>query len=244
MASAKKSLKGTWPQALFTFFAPIALVFSVRWILFEPFVIPSESMVPNLLVHDHLFVNKSSFGLRKPFGDGFLWMWGKPKRGDIVVFRYPPNPEVFYIKRLIGLPGDEVIVKNGRISVNGQVWSLEEKSVEDKEVARPKADDVDMREFVYFEEDSGSEKHIIRFYASFSASGDETIYKVPENSYFMMGDNRDQSADSRSWGYVPQANLIGRAAMIWLSCENTLPTASFVCDPTQIRWSRLLTRLK
>lgn len=238
-SSRKKSLKGTWPQALLTFLAPIFLVFSMRWLVFEPFVIPSESMVPNLLVHDHLFVTKFSFGIKKPFGNGFLLMWGKPQRGDIVVFRYPPNPEVFYIKRLIGLPGDTVVVKNGRITVNGQPWSLDE-----KDVSRPKEDSADMREFLYYEEDSGQEKHIVRFVTSFSSEAEGTTYTVPEKSYFMMGDNRDQSSDSRVWGFVPEANLVGRAAMIWLSCENTLPTASFICDPTQIRWSRLLQSLK
>ena len=112
--------QGTWPQALLTFFIPLALVFLFRWFLFEPFVIPSESMVPNLLIHDHIMVKKFSYGFKPPMGDGWLWKFKQPARGDVVVFRFPENRDVFFIKRLIGLPGDEVLVQNGQISVNGK----------------------------------------------------------------------------------------------------------------------------
>jgi len=234
----KKSLKGTWSQAIFTFFSPIVLVFSVRWVLIEPFVIPSESMVPNLLVHDHLFVNKTSFGLRKPFGNGFLTLWQRPERGDVVVFKYPLNPDVFYIKRLVGLPGDKIKLSNGRITLNGQEWPLEEIHMN-----REMEDADQMREFVYFNEKIGDQQHVVRFVSSFANEAEEREIEVPEGQYFMMGDNRDQSADSRVWGFVPEANLVGRASFIWLSCENTLASANFICDPTSLRWSRIFTRI-
>jgi signal peptidase I len=101
-----KNLKGTWNQAILTFLFPILLVLGVRWALFEPFVIPSGSMIPNLLIHDHILVKKFAFGIHVPFSDKWLVQWTKPSRGEIVVFKYPENPEVYYIKRLIGLPSE------------------------------------------------------------------------------------------------------------------------------------------
>src|SRR5262245_4100685 len=91
----KKSLKGTWPQAIISFFGPIVLILIIRWAIFEPYVIPSGSMIPNLLIHDHILVQKFAFGLRLPFSDKWLLHWADPKPGDIVVFRFPNNPEVF-----------------------------------------------------------------------------------------------------------------------------------------------------
>ncbi len=103
-----KNLKGTWDQAILTFLLPILLVLGVRWAFVEPFVIPSGSMIPNLLIHDHIIVKKFSYGLHIPFGDVWIAQWSAPQRGDIVVFKYPENPDVYYIKRLIGLPGIEL----------------------------------------------------------------------------------------------------------------------------------------
>ena len=106
--SPEISLKSNWRQAVFALLLPILLVLAVRWIVLEPFVIPSESMVPNLLIHDHLAVTKFNFGLRIPFSKEYLIFWHKPQRGDVVVFRYPKDPEVYYIKRIVGLPGEKI----------------------------------------------------------------------------------------------------------------------------------------
>ncbi len=233
----KKGKQGTWPQALGLFFFPIFLIFAFRWFAFEPFVIPSESMVPNLLIHDHILVKKFSYGLKWPVGDGWLVKWKQPQRGDVIVFRFPENRDVFYIKRLIGLPGDKINVQNGQISINGEPWVL-----------KP-AQDVGFQEdsaFTYFEEQVQPERpedglHTVRFFSKNEHVGsEEKEFIVPEKSYFAMGDNRDQSHDSRFWGFIPEDLLVGRASFIWLSCNETLESAPFICDPTQIRGNRFL----
>lgn len=221
-----KDLRGTWPQAFLTFFAPILLVVGVRWLLIEPFVIPSGSMLPSLLIHDHIFVNKLAFGVQIPFGNKLLTQWGKPKPGQIVVFRFPPNPDVFYVKRVIAVGGDEVSIQNGVISVNGVEYSQQ-----------PLPSTGFEEGFDYFQETSQSQ-YTVRY-----VNKDDSFYgvhKVPENQIFVMGDNRDQSNDSRFWGFVPESHLVGTAQIIWLSCQETLASAQFLCDPSTIRWERLL----
>lgn len=224
MGTPGKNLKGTWDQAILTFLFPIFLVLTVRWALIEPFVIPSGSMIPNLLIHDHILVKKFSYGVHWPFSEKWLVQWTSPQRGDVVVFRYPENPEVYYIKRLIGLPGDKIESRQGRLTVNGQAFALTPAQGEDAG-------------FQYFTENNGQREYVVRF---LSEEGTEVqSFEVPAGEYFFMGDNRDQSADSRSWGFVKNDYIVGRASLIWLSCHNTLPTMSFVCDPAQIRFDRL-----
>lgn len=225
----RKSKKGTWDQAILTFLIPIVLVLGLRWALVEPFVIPSGSMIPNLLIHDHILVKKFAFGLHVPFSDKWLVRWSQPQRGQVVVFKYPENPDVYYIKRLIGLPGDEVTVKSGRVSVNGQAWEL-----------TPFESPKNEPGFFYFSEKNLEGNHIVRFLSG-EDSSDVKVFLVPEGQYFFMGDNRDQSSDSRYWGFVKEDYLVGQAWKIWLSCYSTLPTMTFVCDPAQIRWDRLFT---
>lgn len=223
-----KDKRGTWLQALSTFLLPILLVMGLRWIVIEPFVIPSGSMIPNLLVHDHIFVKKYSLGIRVPFTEKWLMTWSAPKRGEITVFHYPANPDIYYVKRLIGLPGDEVRIDAGRITVNSQEWKLEPTDFPDGEYG-----------FDYFQEKIGDEGfHVVRFLAG-EREEDIKIYTVPVGEYFFMGDNRDQSSDSRVWGFVKKDLLVGPASMIWLSCESTLPSLTYICDPAQIRWSRI-----
>lgn len=231
-----KNLKGTWNQAILTFLFPILLVLGVRWALFEPFVIPSGSMIPNLLVHDHILVEKFAFGVHFPFSDKWIFQWHKPERGEIVVFKYPENPEVYYIKRLIGIPGDEVVVQDGHISVNGKKWNLAPLSFPGGENG-----------FAYYNEalDGGPSQHVVRFMTPEVVDGvNPKTYKVPEGHYFFMGDNRDQSSDSRYWGFVKNDYIVGKAWLIWLSCESTLPTMTFVCDPSQLRWDRFFKVLR
>lgn len=230
-----KNLKGTWNQAILTFLFPILLVLGVRWALFEPFVIPSGSMIPNLLIHDHILVEKFAFGVHWPFSDKWIFQWHKPERGEIVVFKYPENPEVYYIKRLIGLPGDEVVVEDGHITVNGKKWDLKRlQSYPNPETG-----------FAYYDESIEGNPHVVRFMTPEVVEGvGPKTYKVPEGEFFFMGDNRDQSSDSRYWGFVKDDYLVGKAWVIWLSCENTLPSMSFVCDPAQLRWDRFFKKLK
>ncbi|MFN7454689.1 MAG: signal peptidase I [Pseudobdellovibrionaceae bacterium] len=221
-----RDLRATWPQALGTFLFPILLILSVRWFLVEPFVIPSGSMLPNLLILDHVIVNKLSYGIRIPGQQQFLIHWSQPQRGDIVVFRYPENPDVFYVKRLVGLPGDRVSLEKGQIIVNGQ--PLPQKQLGSQ------------GEFQQFAE---AEKGYTVQYLQHEQSFFDEV-QVPEDRFFFMGDNRDQSSDSRVWGFVPQDHLVGRVVVIWLSCAKTLPGAEFICDPTTLRWDRFGVRLR
>ncbi len=218
-------MKSTWPKALIAFFIPLLIGLSIRWMVVEPFVIPSGSMIPELLIHDHIIVKKFFYGLKLPFTNKWIAMWRQPSRGDIVVFKYPPHPEVYYIKRLIGKPGDEIFVQDSRISINGKAWSLKAKGRDDEG-------------YYLFEENSGAESHTVRF-AHPEVSGPGQTWKVPAGQYFMMGDNRDQSYDSRFWNFVPEENLVAPAWMIWLSCDAMLASSPLLCDPTTLRSSRI-----
>ncbi|MDG0816739.1 signal peptidase I [Bdellovibrio svalbardensis] len=230
----QKNLKGTWNQAILTFLFPIFLVLGVRWALYEPFVIPSGSMIPNLLVHDHILVKKFAFGLHFPFSDKWMFQWSKPERGEIVVFKYPENPDVYYIKRLIGLPGDEVVVQDGHITVNGMKWDLSPLAYTNAESG-----------FAYYNESIDGNPHVVRFMTPEVVEGiAPKVYKVPNGHFFFMGDNRDQSSDSRYWGFVKNDYIVGKAWLIWLSCDATLPSMTFVCDPSQLRWNRFFQKLK
>lgn len=231
----KTSLKGTWPQALISFFAPILLILAMRWAVIEPYVIPSGSMIPNLMVHDHVFVKKFSFGVRLPFSDQWLFHWSDPQPGDIVVFRYPGNPSVFYVKRLVAGPGAKVRVAQGRITVDGKSWPLEPTDAVKT--------DGDFADFNYFLEDNGRGRHVVRFDKLGSDRIEPREWTIPAGEYFFMGDNRDQSSDSRVWGMVPEKDLIGRAWFIWLSCDEMLESAKFLCDPSTLRWNRLFRNL-
>lgn len=225
--------QGTWPLAITFLILPLLLVTCFRWLLFEPFVIPSGSMMPNLLVHDHLFVAKYSYGIKAPFGDGWLMRFSQPQRGDIVVFRYPEKRDVFYIKRLIGLPGDKIKVQNGQITLNGQPWPI-------RSISKEQFDDEEDFEYFYEDVPSADAGHLIKLNANHvHVDPDEKEFIVPPHSFFVMGDNRDQSHDSRFWGFVPERLLIGRASIIWLSCEETLPTAPMICDPGKLRTDRI-----
>ena len=196
-------------------FLPVLLiVFVLRGFIAEPFRIPSGSMLPTLELKDFILVNKFTHGIRLPITNTKILEVNQPERGYVVVFRYPPNPNQNYIKRLVGLPGDEVVYRNKRLFVNGT------------EVATSPLDD-------YIEEGKTSAQS--RFEAKIPSSNGDTAakfsillnkgyagnssrrWRVPEGHYFMMGDNRDNSADSRSWGFVPDKNIVGRAFFVWLS---------------------------
>ncbi|MCZ2498311.1 signal peptidase I [Xylophilus sp. Kf1] len=211
-----------WTAGLFPV---IVIVFVLRSFLFEPFKIPSGSMIPTLLVGDLILVNKFTYGIRLPVINTKITQGTAPARGDVMVFRYPPQPSTDYIKRVVGIPGDEVAYLNKRLTINGQV-------VDTKAV--PDFFDADtMRYFKQFEEKLGTHTHRIlndeerpayvpgasdfAFRSNCKYTVEGVTCKVPDGYYFMMGDNRDNSLDSRFWGFVPDQNIIGRAFMIWMN---------------------------
>lgn len=232
----RKDLRATWSQALLTFLAPVFLVACVRWLLFEPFVIPSGSMIPTLLIYDHIFVNKLKFGIHVPFGHSFIWQWDQPEKKEIVVFRYPSNPDVYFVKRVAAVAGDEVSVVQGEVFINGQ--KLAQTEILDSEITDDMLAGAERGDFQYFREN----EYVIRY--KNKDLSDFSPVQVPEKHFFVIGDNRDQSSDSRFWGFIPEENLIGTAKMIWLSCDRTLPSAQFLCDPQAIRWNRLFTKIQ
>ena len=237
----------------YDFFPVLAVVLIVRSFLIEPFNIPSSSMVPTLYTGDFIAVNKYAYGVRLPLTYNKVLDTGAPEHGDVAVFRYPENPSIYYIKRVIGLPGDTVSYDQGTLSINdvpvdtkpvdfaanpeltsqlylpgqigpGQVLTEDSAAVMGEQ---------EEGEAQYFQETQGENKHLVRYlngmnssqYAPFlqqqsqevvSSAGTKWRISVPEGQYFVMGDNRDRSADGRFWGFVPDENLAGKAVYIWM----------------------------
>ena len=208
-------------------FPVLFFVLVLRSFLAEPFRIPSESMMPNLLVGDFILVNKYDYGLRLPVLNKKFMQVGEPRRGDVVVFRYPgrdsedPQKGTDYIKRVIGLPGDVIEVSDDRISINGKAVNYVADGVF---VGKGGAALDDTGTDVVREELPGRPHTVLDSPGSPFAPG---TWVVPPGHYFAMGDNRDHSADSRDWGFVPEANLVGRAMVIWLNCEGWVCSDGF-----------------
>ena len=195
-------------------FPVLLIVLLFRSFLFEPFKIPSGSMIPTLLIGDFILVNKYVYGLRLPILNTKFIEVSEPRRGDVVVFRYPVDPSVSFIKRLVGLPGDTVTYRDKRLFVNGEPVEMVQEgrySSQDVKCATPRSDAVRFRETL------GEVSHDVLLHES-SGSRDGQ-WEVPEGHYFVMGDNRDRSNDSREWGFVPEENLMGRAVGIWLNFD-------------------------
>ncbi len=211
-----------WTAGLFPV---IVVVFLLRSFLFEPFKIPSGSMIPTLRVGDLILVSKFHYGVRLPVINQKIIANHEPQRGDVMVFRYPPQPSLDYIKRVIGLPGDEVAYLNKRLTVNGQPVA---------KAAAPEFFDADsMRYAKQFQEQLGGKTYRTlndderpafipgasdfphKENCRYSVEG--VVCKVPAGHYFMMGDNRDNSLDSRYWGFVPEANIVGKAFFVWMN---------------------------
>jgi signal peptidase I len=193
-----------------SFFPVILAVLVLRSFLAEPFRIPSGSMIPTLEVGDFILVNKFAYGLRDPVFHHKFVKLGAPQRGDVVVFRFPLDPTKDFIKRVIGLPGDRIAYRDKRLSVNGEAMPV---SADGIYTAGGSAPGVVYR----FEEEIGPVQH--RILVNPSRPAEDFEFEVPEGHYFMMGDNRDGSDDSRRWGTVPERNLVGKAFFIWMSWD-------------------------
>jgi len=219
----------TWVEYSGSFFPVIALVFVLRSFLFEPFKIPSSSMVPTLLVGDLILVNKFDYGIRLPVINKKIVEVGHPQRGDVMVFKYPKDPSQDYIKRVIGVPGDKISYENKRLTVNG-------KPVEYEAMDDYLDDEHPVYHKQYLEKLPNAPHRILNMdgartinlsaveefphHENCSYSYDKFTCIVPDGNYFMMGDNRDNSADSRYWGFVPDQNIVGKAVVVWMNFSN------------------------
>lgn len=207
-----------------SFFPVILIVLLVRSFLAEPFRIPSSSMMPNLLDGDFILVNKFTYGLRLPVLDTKIVEIGEPARGDVVVFRYPGNPRLGerdphigqdYIKRVVGLPGDRIAYRNKTLFINGEEQPKERIGRYVTSGAGREMNGAD-----HLREQFGEDSHEILVQPITLNRGLDGEWTVPEGHYFVMGDNRDNSQDSRVWGFVPEQNLVGRAFLIWMSWDS------------------------
>jgi signal peptidase I len=225
-----------WTAGLFPV---IVIVFLLRSFLFEPFKIPSGSMIPTLWVGDLILVNKFTYGVRLPVINTKIIEMNNPQRGDVMVFRYPPKPSFDYIKRVIGTPGDEVSYLNKKLTINGKPLS--------KDVLPDFFDEDSLRYSKQFEEIVASEKGEVKhrllndedrpafipgadpfaFRENCLYSAEGVVCKVPAGHYFMMGDNRDNSLDSRYWGFVPEKNIVGKAFFVWMNFGNLKRIGAF-----------------
>lgn len=227
--------KPRWQEYGESIFIALALALIIRAFLVQAFSIPSGSMEPTLLVGDYLLVNKFAYGVRNPFSNNIWIPWGEPQRGDVVVFIYPMDPEKDYIKRVIGLPGDQVQMIDKKLYINGRITEIPSPS-----------------------DDPGAPRAVYREPEITPTERDNFgPVVVPKEAYFVMGDNRDHSYDSRFWGFVPMKNLRGRAFIIYFSWSGSgqpqatlLPslfeglkdlvlTFSWDSQAFRVRWERL-----
>ncbi|GGY30956.1 signal peptidase I [Pseudoduganella sp. SL102] len=219
----------TWIEYSGSFFPVIALVFVLRSFLFEPFKIPSSSMVPTLLVGDLILVNKFTYGIRLPIVNKKIIQLNDPQRGDVMVFKYPKDMSQDYIKRVVGVPGDKITYENKRLTVNGKPISyapledyLEEESLNYKKQFKENLSGTEHR--ILNDDRAGtlnlSDVGDFPGKEACTYTYDGFTCTVPAGNYFMMGDNRDNSADSRYWGFVPDRNIVGKAVAVWMNLSN------------------------
>lgn len=235
-------------------FPVIAFVLILRSFLWEPFQIPSGSMMPTLLDGDFILVNKFNYGLRDPVVRNKFFEVGLPERGDVVVFKYPRDPKIDYIKRVIGLPGDRIIYRNKSIYIKPACLESDEKCPDFEQVVHNFRKETDTPDGSY-----GLSRHTSvmpnkthdilidnqtlprtqHYYQQAGTQRDEFV--VPKGHYYVMGDNRDNSLDGRFWGFVPEENLVGEAIAIWMSFDFDRDENSLLPKwvPTNVRFSRL-----
>lgn len=235
---AKLLKQPVWIEYSGSFFPVIALVFVLRSFLFEPFKIPSGSMLPTLFVGDFILVNKFTYGIRLPIIDKKIISVNEPQRGDVMVFKYPKDTTQNYIKRIVGTPGDVVKYKNKKLTVNGieakyvgQIdflqagpdLSYSKQFIEQfQDIEHKVLNDADKSSAVYL---NGPADFPFANQCSYDDEG--FTCHVPQGHYFMMGDNRDNSLDSRYWGFVPDKNIVGKAFFIWMNTSDLKRIGSF-----------------
>ncbi|KAF3997964.1 signal peptidase I [Glaciimonas immobilis] len=226
----------TWVEYSGSFFPVIAMVFFLRSFLYEPFKIPSSSMVPTLLVGDLILVNKFTYGIRLPILNKKIIDINSPQRGDVMVFKYPKDLSLDYIKRVVGVPGDKIVYRNKRLSINGTALTytalpdyLNDDSLNYSKQFKENLSSVDHKIAVVEQAPpinlSGVQDFPFKDNCSFNPGG--FACTVPDGQYFMMGDNRDNSEDSRYWGFVPDQNIVGKAFLVWMNLGNLKRIGTF-----------------
>lgn len=217
-----------WVKDNHTMVYMIVALLALRWTFVEPYVVPTGSMEPTLKTGDRLYALKCAYDVRIPFTEKILFKTGDVKRGDIILFRYPENPDITFVKRAVGIPGDRVEIREGKLIINGQ--ELERKELTDRSLMYDieEADDKSL----YVENLTGLKHYMIlthsHEYNVKSRFMEEIV--VPEGKLLAIGDNRDNSHDSRWWGFVPMENLKGKAMFIWYSSWDPELKASMVAD--------------
>ncbi|MBK1698005.1 signal peptidase I [Rhodovibrio salinarum] len=237
---ATKQNKGGFGETLRTVIYAVLIALVIRTFAFEPFSIPSGSMIPTLLVGDYLFVSKYAYGYSRfslplglPLFNGRI-MADQPERGDVAVFKLPADNSTDYIKRVIGLPGDRIQVVDGILQINGE--AVKREKVRETRVGQAAVT-------IYRETLPNGRTHLIRERGDENYFDNTPVYEVPKGHYFMMGDNRDSSQDSRALqrvGYVPFENLVGRAEVVFFSHDGSASIWEVWNWPTAIRYGRLL----
>jgi signal peptidase I len=231
-------------------FPVIAFVLILRSFLWEPFQIPSGSMMPTLLDGDFILVNKFNYGLRDPVARNKFFEVGLPERGDVVVFKYPQDPKIDYIKRVIGLPGDRIIYRNKSIYIKPACQESDVKCPDFEQVIQTLKQEDESYGLSRYSSKMPNKTHDMlvdnqilprtqHYYQQQGTQRDEFV--VPAGHYYVMGDNRDNSLDSRFWGFVPEENLVGEAVAIWMSFDFDRDESSVLPKwiPTNVRFERL-----
>lgn len=198
-----------------SFFPVLFVVLILRSFLFEPFQIPSGSMLPTLLVGDFILVNKYSYGLRLPVAGTKVVSFADPQRGDVMVFKFPENPKINFIKRVVGVSGDKITYKDKRLTINGR--EISQKILAQLPPGKP--------EYRILSENLNASEHQIQ--TNFRPSYSDGEWVVPQGHYFVMGDNRDNSNDSRFWGFVKDDLVVGKAIFVWMHWEEFWSLPSF-----------------
>lgn len=232
--------KNSWRETLEALITAFVIAFLIRSFVVEPFKIPSGSMIPTLLIGDHIFVNKFAYGIRIPFTKWWPVKGRDPKRGEVIVFIYPKDESLDFIKRVVGVPGDTIAFDGRHLNINGNPVDVAMMSVTgiDADDSRYLQAQYEKpfrlpyyREYDDFDiavETLDSKAHLVQYYKAFGTTMPFKL-TVPDDHFFVMGDNRDRSADSREWGLVPRENLKGEALVIWLSLKE---------ERMGVRWER------